>query len=276
MAEILVLKVGSTGLATEHASGSDSVTFASFTVTGGGPVLGANLDMNTGTVSDATSYAVTSPSSQGLVTTVSTPLAFDNIVRKEGANVFTTAGDILFPAIADSAGEVDAFRLPARAGVPSATPTNSGEGYLVWDSSGDMLYAWNGSAWTSAITTAVSAQNVDNTYIADENLAARDVLYISAADNVSKADASAESTARAIGFNVSGAVSDTGSVSVRSKGLLGGFSGLTAGARYYLSETAGAITATVPTTSAAGIVQVGYAKNTTTIDIAIQPLAIRA
>lgn len=278
MAQVKLLKVHATeGISQEHASGSDDVTFATYTVTGGGPVLSANLDMNTGTVSDATSYAVTTPASQGLVTTVASPLAFDNVMRKEGINIMTTGADVLFPVISDSAGQVDAFRLPALAGVPSASPTTSGEGYLVWDSSGNMLYAWDGAAWSSAITSAVSANNIDNSYIAAAgDLAARDCLSTNGtADEAQKADANANSSSHVIGFATAAALA-AAPVNVRSKGLLGGFTGLTAGARYFASETAGAITASVPTTSAANIIQVGYAKNTTTLDIAIQPLSIRA
>ena len=113
------------------------------------------------------------------------------------------------------------------------------------------------------------AENVDLSYTADEALLIRDAVYISAADNVSKADASAESTARLIGF-ATAAAADTNPVVVRKNGTLDGFTGLTVGARQWLSETAGEITETAPTTAASALVQAGFAKNSTTLDIQIQ------
>lgn len=113
------------------------------------------------------------------------------------------------------------------------------------------------------------ASKISNSYTADEALLAVDALYISAADNVSKADASAESTARVIGFAEAGAA-DTASVNVVSEGVLGGFTGLTAGATYFLSETAGLITTTPPSNDESAVVQVGYAKSTTELHIHIE------
>lgn len=275
MAAAKLLKISSNGVPQENAT-TDDITFGSYTVSGG-PVLNANLDMNNGDINDVDFISFTDPTVDGITQTAGA-LAADNIMAKERGNTLTTAADILFPAIADSAGEVDAFRLPARAGVPSATPTNSGEGYLVWDSSNDRLYAWNGSAWTSAITTATSVPAVIDTadYVAiSGGISARDVLYISAAGEVAAADANAEGTSRVIGF-ATAAAAGAAAASVQSDGVLSGFSSLTAGARYYLSETAGAITATAPTTSGASVVQVGYAASTTKVQILIQQLGIRA
>jgi len=116
------------------------------------------------------------------------------------------------------------------------------------------------------------AQKVCNDYTADEILIIVDALYISAADNVSKADASAESTARLMGF-AAAAAADTTTVSVCSEGLLGGFSALTPGATYFLSETAGLITTTPPSTDDSAVVQVGYAKSATEIQIHIEQVS---
>jgi hypothetical protein len=107
------------------------------------------------------------------------------------------------------------------------------------------------------------------------NIAAREVVYISAADNVSLADADADVSSQVIGFATAAATA-TNSVVVRKFGRMAGFTGLTAGSRYFLSATAGAITTTVPAGAGNSIVQVGYAKNTTTLDIAIQSLGRRA
>jgi hypothetical protein len=58
---------------------------------------------------------------------------------------------------------------------------------------------------------------------------------------------------------------------------MGGFSGLTAGARYYLSAgTAGTITATIPSGTGNTIVQCGYAKSATDLQIQLLQLGRRA
>jgi hypothetical protein len=278
MAQVKLLKISSVGTPAENAT-ADDVTFASFTVTGGGPVLGSTgLDMNTQAVSDASGYAVTTPASQGIAQTAGT-LAMDNIVGKERSNTLTTAADILFPIVTDTAGQVDMLRLPQLAGVPSATPTASGEGFLVWNSSANKLYAWDGAAWTNDIAASASSANkvVDSTsYTADTaGVAVRDALYISAAGKVLAATASAESTGRVIGF-ATGAASSGGAVSAQSAGVLTGFTALTAGAPYYLSTSAGTITATPPSGSGNEVVLVGYAASTTSLEIRIQRIGTRA
>lgn len=275
MAQVKLLKISSDGVPLEFTSSADEITLLSFTVNGGGPVLsGTGLDMNNTDVVDVNDLAFNDPTT-GTINQTAGNLIVDNIMAKERSNVMTTAGDILFPVISDSAGQVDAFRLPALAGAPTATPTNSGEGYTVWDSSNDKMYVWNGSAWVDQ-STAASANNIDNIYTADEALAARDVVYISAADNVSKALGDNTSKSYAIGFATASAA-DTDPVTVRSEGILAGFSSLTAGARYYLdASTAGTVTATIPTGSGNTIVQVGYAKSTTDMHIQILQLGRRA
>lgn len=138
------------------------------------------------------------------------------------------------------------------------------------DGSANEILSTNGSGQLSWVTAFAGI--VKNEYTADEALAAVDCVYISAADNVSKADASAESTSRVIGF-AQGAAADTTQVQVISEGVLGGFTGLTPGARYFLSETAGAITSTAPSTDESAIVQVGYAKSATELHIHIEVIA---
>lgn len=274
MAQIRVLKIGSDGVATENANGDD-VTFNSFTVFGGGPVMSATgIDMNGQDISDLSDLAFTDPA-VGTINQTAGALIVDNIMAKERENSMTTAGGISFPVITDTAGQVDAFRLPALAGTPSATPTTGGEGHLVWDSTNDKLYAWTGSAWDD-LSTVSSAASVENPFTAEVSIAARDVVYISSADNVSPADASAAASSYAIGFAIASA-SAAASVVVREAGLLTGFTGLTAGARYYLSaSTPGAVTATIPTATGNTVVQCGYAKSTTAMKIQFLQLGRRA
>lgn len=274
MAQIRVLKIATDGIPLEHSL-TDDVTFATFTVNGGGPVLSATgLDMNNQDVVDVSDLAFNDPTT-GTINQTAGALVVDNIMAKERSNTLTTAADILFPVISDTAGQVDALRLPALAGAPTATPTAAGEGFVVWDSSANALYVWDGAAWNNQNTVA-SAENLDDTYVADEAIAARDVVYISAADNVTPALAAGAVTAQAVGL-ATAAAADTATVTVRKAGRMSGFTGLTAGARYYLDGTTpGAITASVPSGSGHTIIQVGYAKNATVLDIQLQSLGRRA
>ena len=133
MAQIRVLKISSDGIPLEH-SFTDDVTFTSFTVDGGGPVMsGTGIDMNGQDVSDLSDLVFTDPS-VGTINQTAGSLIVDNLMAKERSNTLTTAADILFPTVTDSAGQVDIFRLPTIAGAPTATPTTSGEGFLLWDS----------------------------------------------------------------------------------------------------------------------------------------------
>ncbi len=248
MAIIKVLKIATDGVPLEQAA-ADDASFAS--------------------------YSVASPSTKGLVATAS-EIAFDNVVAKERTNVFTTAGDILFPVVTDTAGQVDAFRLPAIAGTPTATPTASGEGFVVWDSTNDLMYVHNGATWTNAFAAAASSAAIITSWTSASTIATRDVVYISAADTVEKAKADVVATSYAIGFAVAGTTVGL-PISIQENGNMGGFSGLTAGSRYYLSgATAGAVTATIPSTTGYSIVQCGFAKSTTSMHIAFQELGRRA
>lgn len=275
MAQVKLLKIGSDGVPLEFSSASDDITLNSFTVQGGGPVLsGTGLDMNNQDISDIKNIDFNDPTTNTIEQTAGA-LIIDNIMAKERENLMTTAGGIAFPVITNVVGQVDAFRLPALAGIPSASPSNGGEGHLVWDSTNNQLYAWNGTVWDN-LSVADSANQVLNPYTADEALAARDVLYISAADNVSKAIADNTSASYAIGF-AKAAAADTNPVEVVSEGVLTGFSGLTVGSRYFLDDTtAGAITTSAPSGSGKTVVQVGYAKSATALHIHIEQMGRRA
>lgn len=273
--QVLLLKIGSDGVATEFNSAADEITLASFTVQGGGPVLGSTgLDMNNTDVSDVQDLVFTAPSTATINQTAGN-LIVDDIMAKDRENLMTTAGSVSFPVITDVAGQVDAFRLPALAGAPTATPTTGGEGHIVWDSTNNKMFVWTGAVWDDQSTVS-DAENVVNQYTAEVTVAARDVVYISSADNVSPASAGASATSYAIGFAVAGAAA-AAPVSVKSDGIMSGFSGLTPGARYYLSATTpGAITASIPVGTGNTICQVAYAKSATQAQIQILQLGRRA
>lgn len=274
MAQVKLLKIATDGVPVEFGTGDD-ITLNSFTA-GSGPVMSpTGIDMNGQDITDLSDLVFTDPA-VGTVNQTVGALIINNIMAKERSNTLTTAADILFPVVTDTAGQVDALRLPALAGTPTATPTTGGEGFVVWDSTNDKMYIWNGSAWVDQ-TTINYAASVQSTYVAGVGgTAIRDVVYISAADTVLPASAAAAGTAQAIGLGVAAAAA-AANVQVQEDGIMPGFSGLTAGARYYLSGTTpGAVTATIPSTSGHTIVQIGYAKSTTVMHINIEQMGRRA
>ena len=274
MAQVKLLKIASDGVPLEFNSTTDDITLNSFTVQGGGPVMsGTGIDMNGQDVSDLSDLVFTDPS-VGTINQTAGALIVNNIMAKERGNTMASGSDILFGAVGDVAGELDAFKIPNATALPTATPAaSSTQGYLV--AYNGSLWMWDGSAWND-LGVADAVNQVTNSYTADEALSARDALYISAANNVSKALANNTSASYMIGFAKT-AAADTNPVDVVSEGVLGGFTGLTAGSRYYLDDTtAGAITATAPTASGKTIVQVGYAKSTTALQIHIEQLGRRA
>jgi hypothetical protein len=107
----------------------------------------------------------------------------------------------------------------------------------------------------------------DEVVTAGEAIAAREVVFVSTGSGgrtagrayLGNATATATSSeAFALGV-ATASISSGASGSVRLAGIVDGFSGLTAGAVYYLSATAGAITATPP----ANVVMVGIALSST-------------
>ncbi len=274
MAQVKLIKLNATTqLPQEFDSSADDITLNSFTA-GSGPVVSpTGIDMNNQDVSDISDLSFNDPAVGTIVgTTANDTIIIDNLMGELKENVMGVGASILFPVITDVAGEVDAFALPQLAGVPTATPADGTDGHMVYDSTGKTIYFWDGAVWNDLS----GASSVDNTYIAGVALAACEVVYISAADTVLKGDADAsDATAAVIGFAKAAALI-TDPVSIVSDGLLGGFSGLTAGARYYLSATAGAITATPPTGSNRHVVQVGYAKSATELQILIQYMGKKA
>lgn len=276
MAQVKLLKIHATnGIPQEFDSAADDITLLSYTVTGGGPVLsGTGLDMNNQDVSDISDLSFNDPAVSTIIgSNANNTIIINDLVGQAKESTFAVGAALLFPTISDTANEVDAFKVPMLAGVPTATPADaaSAAGFLVYDSSGKNLYVWDGALWDNL----ESSESVENSYTAGENLAARDVVYISAADTVSKADADDDTKSQAIGF-ATATVLAAAAVVVKTDGVVPGFTGLTAGARYFLSATAGTITVTAPTSSGHNVMQVGFAKSTTALQIRFQFYAKRA
>lgn len=93
-----------------------------------------------------------------------------------------------------------------------------------------------------------------------------DWMYVSSASTITKADADGSGTYPALGVIVS--KESTTECTVRIAGLVTGLSGLTAGAAYYLSTTAGAIVATPPTAPAGAPVAIAIS----TTSLVVLPL----
>lgn len=273
MSQVKLLKIDSDGIPVE-SSQSDDITFNSFSVSGGAQSLSASgLQLGNTPVSGASYVNFTDPST-GYINQTAGNLIIDDIMAVDRTNQMTTSGEILFPTVANSSNELDNFQVPSVSGAPTATPTNPGEGFMVWDSVNDDLYVWTGTQWDSQ-SIVEDANRVTNTYVAGEALNLIDAVYISSADTVSKANASSVIPAKMIGFTSASAAS-AGVVPIVSEGLLSGFSGLTPGARYYLSTTAGLITTTIPTGSGHTIVSTGFAKNATNLQVRIEELGRRS
>ena len=108
------------------------------------------------------------------------------------------------------------------------------------------------------------------TYTTGEDIAAFDAVYLSAADTVMKAKANSAATMPAIGVALSAVLSGN-PIEVQIKGLITGMTGLTAKAKYYVSEaTAGLLTATAPTGSGEFVQHIGIAKSTTALILNIK------
>ena len=126
------------------------------------------------------------------------------------------------------------------------------------------------------ITAAASGSGTGETYTAGEGISARDILYTSASGTVMKADASA--IAKAAQAVTQAAITNgaTGPVFFTGKRITG-FSGLTAGSRYFLSNTTpGGIALFSELTYSAGhIIQcVGIAESTTVLRFEVHPFTV--
>lgn len=273
MAQVKLLKIGTDGLQEEFDSASDDITLASYTVNGSSASFSATgLDLQATDISNSGDIAF-DDSTTNTITDSAGAHVIDDLMFQDKENSMDAGAAVLFPVVTDNADQLDAFRLPAIAGTPSATPSDGGEGYLVWDSTNNKLYAWDGAAWDD-LSTVTAAEKVCNVYTTGEAIAIGEAVYISAADTVSLADASTNYAVMGLAKTADGVGGST--IEVQSEGVVEGLSGLTAGSRYFLDTTAGALTTTAPTTSGARVIQVGYAKNTTDIHLNWQFVGRRA
>lgn len=151
------------------------------------------------------------------------------------------------------------WTLPATDGAPSDVLTTNGAGILSWTVGG-------GGGGGSGV--AVDSASL---YSCPATVAVRDVVYLSAADAVDKADADDPAKFPAIGFVVTKPSATT--CTVRYAGELGGFSGLTLGSTYYSATTPGGIARVgdgdFPTALGSVVQELGFARNATTLAVVI-------
>jgi hypothetical protein len=114
----------------------------------------------------------------------------------------------------------------------------------------------------------LNGKGITQILTAGENLVDGDWCYLKSDSKMWKTDASAEATAAGkICVCTDTIAADAAGVFLK-RGIYT-TSGLTAASTYYLSETAGAITLTKPTTADAIVRVVGYADSTTLLDVDI-------
>jgi hypothetical protein len=106
------------------------------------------------------------------------------------------------------------------------------------------------------------------TATAGEALSAGDFVYINGTGNAVKADATAIGK-KAHGY-VLAAVANAASATIYFDESNNGLTGLTPGATYYLSATAGAATTTAPTTSGQIVQTLGVATSATSLHVNIE------
>jgi hypothetical protein len=101
------------------------------------------------------------------------------------------------------------------------------------------------------------------TVTAGETLAAGDLIYIDSAGEAFKADANSEAK-EAVGFVLAGITAAATGTAYFGSGLVSGLTGLTPGARYFLSATTpGGISTSTPSGSGDIVQQVGKAVSST-------------
>jgi hypothetical protein len=136
----------------------------------------------------------------------------------------------------------------------------SGTGAVLSD-----VVTFNGSQWAPA--SPGTSGTLSDTYTCPLTVAVLDAVYLSLANTVDKADANDPTKRPCVGI-VRSKPTPTSAV-VQVYGPLTGFVGLTPGASYYPSETPGLITAVAPTVAPTSVQPVGYAKNSTDLQVMV-------
>lgn len=150
------------------------------------------------------------------------------------------------------------------AGIASSAGAGSSGEFPVLDGSGKLDPTFMPTGIGSDAITATSG----------EALAAGDFVYISATGTILKADATAPAKA-ARGY-ILAAVANGAQATVYFDDNNTAVAGLTPGATYYLSATAGGVTTTPPTTAGQIVQELGFASSTTSLHVNIKIPVTRA
>lgn len=276
MAQKKLLFIDSDGIPLEHTAANDDITFKSFTVAGGGPVISASgIDMNSQKIVDVGAAAdpgdVVSLNGSSKIDAIYLPSYVDDVLEYANLAAFPGTGSqgIIYVALDTN----KTYRWSGSAYVeisPSEVNSVNGETGIVVLDTGDI--SENGNLYFTASRAQEAV--LDQSLVAGENLAATDPVYVSSAGEVSKADAAVIAKAGVVGFAKASA-SAAASVAVRTMGLLSGLSSRTPGARQYLAS-GGGFTESAPTGAGNTIVQLGYALSATSMLIQIASLGRRA
>jgi hypothetical protein len=129
----------------------------------------------------------------------------------------------------------------------------------------------------TSVTSTTTALKLADTYTAGEALTANDAVYIKTADGKAyKAQADgATNESEAYGIAQTTVTQDD-DIAITFLGLQDGFSSLSIGNFYFLSETAGALTTTAPTTAGSTVVRIGRAESDDRLSIKPQIIGVRS
>ncbi|MCJ8298986.1 MAG: hypothetical protein MJK13_08650 [Pseudomonadales bacterium] len=243
MAQVDLLKIGSSGFPTESDSATDDLTLSTFTA--------------------GTSFAVTGG------VTITDNIVFnaldDTIAGVENQNLLDKEAD---ETISGEYTFSDTLNIPTA--LDATTPVQ-GSVYT----SGNSFFFHNGTSYIELASNAAASQ-LKKEMTSGEALTAGDAVYLSANDVVSKADASALATGKFIGFAET-TVGSAVAVNVITAGIaMGVLTAATVNDHFFLSETSGDVTSTRPSTSGAIVYFVGYASNATDICVQNQFIAVVA
>jgi len=205
--------------------------------------------------------------------------AFARKVTSDGSLVLSSSAtsDLTVDSARDLILELTASRTA------SAKFAVGGTSYLTFDTTNTKMVASQVMEHAANITFDEQTRQINGIEVQDlyssvqahtsGNVTAAKLVYFDSADSkVKHADADVYGQSVGLYGVAMATVADTVAVRVATgHGIaVGGFSGLTVGATYYLSQTAGDITTTAPTDTGSCVVRVGVAKSATVLMFAPQ------
>src|SRR3990167_10606354 len=153
------------------------------------------------------------------------------------------SGSYFYPSISNPISSYPSFVFRNRNDQPGTLPAH-GQLYVL--SPSNDLYFKDSDGVQHQITPPATTAGV-TTYVAGEALELRDAVFIASDSKIYKTDVSSISSSFAIGFTLSSSLSgESVSVDEEQGKILGSFSSLSVGLRYYLSGSQGKISQFIP------------------------------